>query len=286
MNALFKNFAAICRMIKIEHSIFALPFAYTGAFLAAQGLPSWQVLVPLTIAMVSVRSFAMAFNRVVDLPFDKVNPRTSKRPLVAGEISPRQTWYFCAFMATAFIIACGFLNTLCLALSVPALLLAAGYSYTKRFTWLCHFVLGATLGLAPLAGWISVNPAFHLSPLFFALGVVFWVAGFDIFYSCQDADFDKEHNLYSVPAHFGLDKALLIAAFSHVNTAIFFLLGGISADLSFAWYIVWIVISGLLFWEHQCINAQDLTKVNMAFFTLNGIVSIVVFVGVILGIYI
>ncbi len=279
------NFAAICRMIKIEHSIFALPFAYAGAFMAKLSMPPWEVWVFLTLAMVAVRSFAMAFNRLVDLPFDQKNPRTAKRPLVTGEISVKQTSIFCAIMAIIFILSCFALNPLCFYLSFPALLIAAGYSYTKRFTWLCHFWLGATLGLAPVAGWLSVSPSFTLTPILFFFAVSFWVAGFDIFYSCQDVDFDRKQKLYSVPAHFGIDKALVIAAFSHVCTAIFLLLGGASAGLNYWWYILWALMSGMLLWEHTLVKADDLSRVNTAFFTLNGLIAVAVLVAVLLGIY-
>ncbi len=284
MNA-FGNFAAICRMIKIEHSIFALPFAYAGAFVAQMGMPSWHSLLFLTIAMVAVRSFAMAFNRLVDLPFDQKNPRTAKRPLVTGEISVAQTRLFCAVTAVVFVASCAALNSLCLYLSLPALLIAGGYSYTKRFTWLCHFWLGATLGLAPLAGWFSVSPTFAMTPVLFFFAVSFWVAGFDIFYSCQDTDFDKAFGLHSVPAHFGIEKALVIAAFSHVCTAIFLLLGGASAGLNFWWYILWALMSGVLLWEHTLVKAHDLSRVNTAFFTLNGLIAVAVLVAVLLGIF-
>ncbi len=283
--SVFGNFAAICRMIKIEHSIFALPFAYAGAFLAQMGMPPWDALFFLTIAMVAVRSFAMAFNRLVDLPYDQKNPRTAKRPMVTGEITVPQTKLFCAVTAGIFILACAALNSLCLYLSVPALLIAAGYSYTKRFTWLCHFWLGTTLGLAPVAGWLSVTPSFALTPILFFFAVTFWVAGFDIFYSCQDADFDKSMDLHSVPVHFGIDKALVIAAFSHVCTAIFLLLGGASAGLNAWWYALWALMSGVLLWEHTLVKAHDLSRVNTAFFTLNGLIAVAVLVAVLLGIF-
>ncbi len=282
---IFGGFGAICRMIKIEHSIFALPFAYAGIFLAQKGLPPWSLFLALTVAMVAVRSFAMAFNRLVDLPIDKRNPRTAKRPLVTGEISVAQTRAFCAVTALIFIISCAALNTLCLWLSVPALLFAAGYSYTKRFTWLCHFWLGATLGLAPLAGWLAVEPTLHMTPVLFFWAVTFWVAGFDIFYSCQDATFDKEQGLFSIPAHFGLEKALVIAAFSHAVTVVFLLLAGWSAALSWWWYALWALMSAILLWEHRLVKADDLSRVNMAFFTLNGFIAVGVFVAVLLGIY-
>lgn len=286
----FGTVAAICRMIKIEHSVFALPFAYVGAFMAhaaagGHGMPSWSALLALTVAMVAVRSFAMAFNRVADLRYDRLNPRTARRPLVTGEISPGQTWAFCAVTALIFVLACAALNTLCLQLAAPALCFAAGYSYLKRFTWLCHFWLGATLGLAPLAGWIAVTPAFSLTPVLVFWGVTFWVAGFDIFYSCQDVDFDRAQGLHSVPARFGLEQALTIAAFSHANTSVFLLLAGWSGGLSWSWYAVWAVISGVLWLEHHWVKADDLSRVNMAFFTLNGVVSVAVLAGVLLGIY-
>lgn len=281
----FGTFSALCRMVKIEHSIFALPYAFSGAFLAADGVPPWQSLLWLTVAMVGVRSFAMAFNRVADLRYDRLNPRTQGRPLVTGDISPAQTWAFCAFMAAVFIGACAAINTLCLLLAVPALLFSAGYSLLKRFTWICHFWLGATLGLAPLAGWISVTESVTLTPLLLFWAVTFWVAAFDIFYSCQDVEFDREQGLHSVPADFGIPSALVIAAFSHCVTAIFFGLMGLSAHLSVYWYAVWLCISAILLWEHRLMKPDDLSRVNTAFFTLNGIISVVVFAGVLLGLY-
>lgn len=281
----FGTFTALCRMVKIEHSVFALPYAYAGAFLAAKGLPPLTSLVWLTVAMVAVRSFAMAFNRVVDLRYDRVNPRTQQRPLVTGDISPLQTWAFCTFMATAFVLACAALNPLCLTLAVPALIFSAIYSLLKRFTWICHFWLGATLGLAPLAGWISVDPSFNITPLLLCCAVTFWVAAFDIFYSCQDVDFDRAQGLHSVPADFGIPAALIIAAFSHVVTAVFFGLMGLSAQLSMYWYAVWLCISAILLWEHRLMKPHDLSHVNTAFFTLNGVISVVVFAGILLGIY-
>ena len=283
----FGQFGDICRMIKIEHSVFALPYAWAGAFLAARGVPSARSLIFLTIGMIAARSFAMAFNRLADLPFDRDNPRTQQRPLVTGVISQKQTWAFCALMAVIFIAACAALNTVCLWLAVPALLFAAIYSLLKRFTALCHFWLGATLGLAPLAGWLSVNPAsLGLAPVLLFWAVTFWVAAFDIYYAFQDMDFDVAFELHSVPATLGPDTALTLAAFSHAMTSIFLLLAGFAAGLSWPWYIVWFGISVMLLVEHRLMKPQDLRHVNTAFFTLNGIISPVVLIGVLLGIYI
>ena len=283
----FGQFGDICRMIKIEHSVFALPYAWAGAFLAARGVPSARSLIFLTIGMIAARSFAMAFNRLADLPFDRDNPRTQQRPLVTGVISQKQTWAFCALMAIIFIAACGALNTVCLWLAVPALLFAAIYSLLKRFTALCHFWLGATLGLAPLAGWLSVNPSsLGLPAILLFWAVTFWVAAFDIYYAFQDMDFDVAFELHAVPASLGADTALTIAAFSHAMTSIFLLLAGYAANLSWPWYIVWFGISVMLLVEHRLMRPQDLRHVNTAFFTLNGIISPVVLIGVLLGIYI
>lgn len=286
LSSLFGKFSDICRMIKIEHSIFALPYAWAGAFLAARGMPPTWSLVFLTIAMVAARSFAMAFNRIVDLPFDSDNPRTQNRPLVTGAISTKQTWAFCGFMAVIFVIACACLNQVCLWLSVPALVFSAIYSVLKRFTPLCHFWLGATLGLAPLAGWLAVNPAsLGLAPILLFFAVTFWVAAFDVYYAFQDLDFDEAFGLHSIPATFGAETALALAAFSHAVTSIFLLLTGLAAGLSWPWYVVWLGITIILFVEHRLMRPQDLRHINTAFFTLNGIISPVVLGGVILGIY-
>ena len=214
-----RGFVSFCRMIRIEHSIFALPYAWAGSVMAAGGMPPWDKLVLLTIAMVGVRSFAMGINRIFDLPFDRENPRTANRHLVTGEISVRQAWIFSLVMAAIFVLACAAINTVCLILSVPALLFAAVYSLTKRFSAVCHFWLGATLGLAPLAGALAVNPeGLAMGPIMLFFAVTFWVGAFDIYYSFQDYDFDVAFRLCSVPSVYGPDTALAIAGFSHAVT--------------------------------------------------------------------
>ncbi|MDR2799919.1 MAG: putative 4-hydroxybenzoate polyprenyltransferase [Desulfovibrio sp.] len=285
MSLPFGQFGDICRMIKIEHSVFALPYAYAGAVLAAGGLPPARSLIFLTVGMVAVRSFAMSLNRILDLDFDRANPRTQNRPLVTGKISLRQTWTFCAVMAFLFIAACAGLNTVCLWLSVPALLFAAAYSLLKRFTALCHFWLGATLGLAPLAGWLSVTPQnLGLAPVLLFFAVTFWVAAFDIYYAFQDMDFDSAYGLYSMPSAAGAETALAVAAFSHAMTAVFLPLAGFAADLSWPWFTVCAAVAALLFVEHRLVRTKDLRHINMAFFTLNGIISPAVLAGVVLGV--
>ncbi len=279
----FSTVRTLARMVKIEHSVFALPFAYMGAFLADGGVPSLRVLVFLTIAMVAVRSFAMGFNRLADLPFDRENPRTQNRELVTGAVSIFQTRIFLLVTAAVFIAACAGLNSTCLKLAPPALLFCAFYSYVKRFSWLCHFVLGAVLGLAPIAGWIAVQPGATLPMAHLFLGVLFWVAGFDILYACQDVEFDRARGLYSVPAHFGVAPALAVSLFCHGNASLFFLLTGWSAWLGWPYYVAWALVSAVLIWEHKLISEDDLSRINLAFFTLNGLVSLALFAGVLLA---
>ncbi|MCL1939847.1 MAG: putative 4-hydroxybenzoate polyprenyltransferase [Desulfovibrionaceae bacterium] len=281
---ILKSFGVICRMIKIEHSIFALPFAWAGAILAAKGLPHPGTLLLLTVAMVGIRSFAMAFNRIVDLPFDRKNPRSAAWPLVTGEITPWQTWRFCGFMAAVFVLACMGINSVCLALSPIALLLAAAYSYTKRFTWLCHFVLGAVIGLAPVAGWLSVQPYFALTPILLGLGVLFWIAGFDILYSCQDVSFDRDIGLHSLPVRFGLQGAMLISAFCHLNTVLFLLLAGLDLTLAPGWYLTLAGVAAILWWEHRLVGPDKLENIRLAF-ALNGPISILLLLGALLGVW-
>ncbi|WP_029897311.1 UbiA-like polyprenyltransferase [Desulfohalovibrio reitneri] len=273
------------RMVKIEHSVFALPFAYTGLFWSADGWPGWRAFLLVTLAMVAVRSFAMAFNRIADLPFDRDNPRTRDRPLVTGEMSLHGAWVLTVTCAAVFVAACWSINPLVFTLSPIALVIAGGYSLTKRFTWLCHFVLGATLGLAPLGGWLAVQPAFAPAPVVLALGVTFWVAGFDILYAAQDIGFDRERGLNSLPARFGLGTALALSTFCHVQTGLFFLLAGWTAGAGWLFAGVMAVVALFLALEHLLISERDMSRVNLAFFTVNGVIALAVFAGALADIY-
>lgn len=277
--------SALARLVKVEHSVFALPFAYIGLFVAAGGWPGWRAFVLLTLAMVAMRSFAMAVNRLADVRYDRVNPRTNRRELVTGEVTLRQAWVFTAGCAVVFVGACAGLNALCLALAPVALVWGAFYSVTKRFTWLCHFVLGSVLGLAPVAGWLAVKPEFSLAPILFGLGVTCWTAGFDVLYACQDVDFDREQGLWAMPARFGVGTSLRLAAFSHVDAALFFLLAGYAAGLSWIYYVSWAVCSLVLLIEHRLLSENDLSRINVAFFTLNGIIAVLLGVGTLLAVF-
>lgn len=277
-----KDLGTVCRMIKIEHSVFALPFAYIGAFLAAGGWPGFYNMIVLTVAMVAVRSFAMAFNRYADLDIDRENPRTQDRPLVTGELSTRFTLAFIIGTAVVFVVMCALMNSLCLLLSPLALGLSAFYSYCKRFTYWCHFVLGMVLGLAPVAGWLCVDPTFTLPAALFFCGVTLWVAGFDLLYASQDAKFDDEFGLWSIPARLGVPAALAISTLSHAVTAVVFLLAGWAAGLGAVYFLVSAVVGLILVGEHLLVKADDMSRVNVAFFTMNGVIAVILFVGVLL----
>lgn len=283
---LIKIFFLISRMIKIEHSVFALPFAYIGCFWAAGGWPGTRVFIALTLAMVAIRSLAMTANRVIDLDIDRKNPRTQSRALVTGDVSRRDAWAFIAVCAGIFVLCCAFLNSTCLLLSFPAMLWAMGYSLSKRYTRLCHFILGSVLGLAPIAGWLAYEASWHLAYICLFLGVLFWVAGFDILYSAQDCEFDREHGLHSMPASIGVPCAFTISSFSHVNAVLFLGLAGLLAEAGLFFFAAWGLTSIILLWEHKIIAADDLSRVNTAFFTLNGIISLVLFGGVLADIFV
>ncbi|WP_461209667.1 UbiA-like polyprenyltransferase [Desulfocurvus sp. DL9XJH121] len=277
------NAAALLRMVKIEHSVFALPFAYIGMVLAAGGWPGIAPFTLITVAMVAMRTYAMTFNRLADLRIDAKNPRTQGRELVTGEVSKGQAWAVVVISALVLVLCCAGLNRLCLYLCPIPLVVGAAYSYTKRFTPLCHFVLGSTLGLAPVAAWLGVSPAFTVTAWLFFFGVTFWVAGFDILYACQDADFDRAEGLHSLPADLGLPGALALAFMCHACTAIFFGLAGADAGLGLGWWLAWGAASAALLWEHTLISANDLSRLNLAFFTVNGVIGVSLFGGVLLG---
>lgn len=286
MEGFFSQFVKICGMIRIEHSIFALPYAWAGMFLAARGMPPFWPLLWLTLAMICVRSFAMTFNRLADLRIDSQNPRTAERALCTGEIDWKQACIFCAIMGAGFVIFCACLNMICFALSVPVLFFVAFYSFLKRFSPVCHYWLGASLGLAPLAGWLGLNNGSSCLPqLLLLCGVTFWVAAFDIYYSFQDLEFDRGFGLHSIPADWGPTSAMRLSAFSHTLTVVFFVFAGMAANLGWPWYALCASIAVLLAFEHNMVNPDDLHNINTAFFTLNGIIAPLVLAGVILGIY-
>lgn len=273
-----------CDMIKIKHTVFALPFAFSAAFITARGWPGFGKLLLLAFVLFCIRSFAMTVNRIADLPHDRKNPRTQNRPLVTGEIKVKHAWCFATFIGTVFVLSCAGLNMTCMLLSPLAILLALFYSYTKYLTSLCHFVLGAVLALAPLAGWLAVTPEFSFPPFILAAAVLFWVAGFDIIYACQDVEFDKQEGLHSFPAKYGVGGALRAARYCHVAAVVLLVLAGVAWKLSFGWYFALIFVVALFFWQHYTVKADKPESFHFAFF-LNGPVSLILLWGALMGIY-
>ncbi|GGG98156.1 4-hydroxybenzoate octaprenyltransferase [Parapedobacter pyrenivorans] len=265
-------------LVLFVHSIFALPFAIIGFFLAvnttAYGF-DWVKLLLMLACMVFARNAAMAFNRYLDRHIDAVNPRTAMRDIPAGKVTPSQALAFTIINCILFVIATWFINLICFSLSPVALAVVLGYSYTKRFTPLCHLILGLGLGLAPLGAYMVVAGAFHIVPIFYALAVLFWVAGFDIIYALQDEEFDREHQLSSIPAWLGKRKALNVSEVLHVLSAIFVLLPVFFMPLGW-FYVAGIVFyCALLIYQHRIVSPSDLSKVDRAFMTTNGLASVV-----------
>ncbi len=264
-------------MIKWEHSVFVLPFALSGAMLAANGWPSARCVLWIVVAMVSARSAAMAFNRLADATIDAANPRTSSRALPAGLLTPNFVAAFVVVSCAIFVFAAAQLNRLTLILSPVALGIVLAYSYTKRFTRWSHVVLGIAMGIAPSAAWIAVRGSLDPRIILLTGAVAFWGAGFDVLYACQDYDFDRQSGLYSVPKHFGIARSLWIARAFHLIMLI--LLGALVwvFGLGIISLLGVFVVASLLIYEHSLVSAHDLSKLNAAFFTMNGIIAVVFF---------
>lgn len=264
-------------MIKIEHSVFALPFALVGALLAARASspwPSWTKFAWIIVAMVGARSAAMTFNRIADLKYDRENPRTRNRALVTGSLSLSFAWFFLILSCAVLIFAAWRLNPLASKLSPLALAILLLYSYTKRFTSWSHLVLGFCLGISPAAAWIAIRGSLDWRMLILCAAVTLWVGGFDILYACQDVDFDKSANLYSIPKRFGLRRAMLISRLMHV------LVIALLSLLAFTFHLPWLawlgiaIVASLLAYEHSLVRPDDLSRLNAAFFTVNGYISL------------
>lgn len=280
-SGLINRVRVLLEMIRFEHTIFALPFAYVGVLLASRA--SGHQVGPLTLvwillAMVGARSAAMAVNRIADSSIDAKNPRTMQRAIPAGLITRSQAIAFTVLAVVLFEFACLQLNRTCLLLSPVALVLMIGYSYTKRFTPACHLSLGAATGLAPAGGWVAVTGAVGPVPGLLWLAVGMWIGGFDIIYSLQDVEFDREHGLHSLPAWLGAHRALLVSRMAHVISVCAFAAAGLLAGAQVLYFVGLGVAGALLAYEQSIVRPPDLSRVNTAFFTLNGWVSIVFFV--------
>lgn len=279
MNCFWLKLKTTLGMIKFEHTLFALPFAFLGAILAADGLPTWRQMLGITLAMVGARSAAMTFNRLIDRKFDAENPRTANRELPSGKLSVGFAWAFLAASVVLFELAAYFLNWLTFVLSPVALASVLGYSYAKRLTSLAHVVLGWALAISPTAAWIAVRGAIDSEiPILLSLVVMMWTAGFDVMYACQDYDYDRKAGLRSIPARFGIGNSLWIARIFHLQSFVVLLLLYAVSELG------WMALAGvgavgvLLVYQHTLVKPNDLSRMNAAFFTTNAFVSVILLV--------
>jgi len=276
MTRFWKQLKMTLEMIKFEHTLFVLPFAFLGAILAANGFPSWPQILWITIAMVGARSAAMSFNRIADQKIDAENPRTADREIPSGKLSVEFAWSFMIASSLVFFLASFMLNRLTLILSPIALLSVLGYSYAKRFTSFAHLILGWALAIAPTGAWIAVRGTIDSEiPLLLSLLVMMWTAGFDILYSCQDYDYDTKKGLRSIPARFGIIAAIWIARLFHLQTFIVLVLLYFAVDLGWLALAGVLITGALMIYQHTLVKADDLSRMNAAFFTTNAFVSVI-----------
>lgn len=278
---MFKKIGTYLEMIKVEHTLFALPFAFMGALLGSvvvfNHLPSWGDIGWIFLAMFGARSAAFGLNRLTDQYIDAKNPRTVGRAIPAGLLKPIEVILFIILSFGVFFWATAELDSFAFRLLPIAIFMLIFYSYTKRFTWLCHVVLGLTTALAPLGGWVAVTGQVDYKAIIFYVALAFWTAGFDVIYACQDQDFDSDEGLYSIPSRFGLNKALWFARGFHVITAVGFIILFVVTPLSW-WYLIGMIIAcGILFYQHYILSPRDMSKLQTAFFTMNSTLSIVLF---------
>ncbi len=276
------------RLVKFEHTIFAMPFALIGFFMATMVTDQvhfWRILGTVILSMVFARNAAMGFNRYLDRKFDAANPRTSKREIPAGLVSAPKALAFVIVNALLFVAVTYLINPLCFALSPVALFVVLGYSYTKRITPLCHFVLSLGLSLAPIGAWLAVTGSFALAPLLFSGVVFFWVSGFDVIYACQDVEFDRQYRLQSIPVLTGVKNALRISVLLHVATFMFVIAAGLVMEANFIYWLGAGIFGVLMVYQHLIVKADDLSRVNLAFGTMNGIAGVVFAVFVIGSMY-
>jgi 4-hydroxybenzoate polyprenyltransferase len=277
VNKIVNKVKIFLEMIKFEHTIFALPFAYLGAFLAYQGLPPAAKLLWITLAMVGARTAAMALNRIIDRHIDKLNPRTATRAIPSGQLSVLEAWIYVFLSFGLLFVAAAQLNPLCVKLMPVAVFVLVIYSYMKRISWTCHLVLGVAIGLAPLGSWVAIIGKIELAGILLALAVAFWVAGFDIIYATQDWSFDKKQGLHSIPVRFGKEVGFYIARSFHVLAPIFLILLGISQELGIVYFLGVLMAIGLLFYEHRLVGPENLAKIDISFFNMNGYLSSLMF---------
>jgi len=274
---LMERAALYLRLVKFEHSIFALPFAYAGAFLAQARIPSLWAMVWITVAMVSARSLAMALNRLLDAEIDGLNPRTARREIPAGLISKLESWVFCLVALGVLILATFQLPVITRYLWPVVVAAFVLYPLTKRWTWLCHFFLGATIGLGPVGAWVAVTGTVTWQPFLLGGAVALWIAGFDIIYAGMDVEFDRAHGIHSIPADFGFPAALWVTRACHLLSVGLLAWTGVVTGMGLVYFVGVAVTAGLLLYENWVVRRADLSKVGLAFMTMNSIISIVFF---------
>jgi 4-hydroxybenzoate polyprenyltransferase len=278
----WKKFKIILEMIKFEHTIFALPFAYLGTIMGSlveEGtMPSLSEWVWITLAMVGARSSAMALNRAIDSEIDGANPRTKTRAIPAKLLKIGEVYLFIAVSLALLLVSAYQLNALSVKLLPLAVFFLVIYSYTKRFTYLCHIVLGITIALAPLGGWIGATGTLSQEAFLLFFGVLFWTAGFDVIYATQDAEYDKSHGLYSIPSSFGIAKGLITARWLHAASFIAFITLGAVSGMGWIYYLGVFISGAIMVYEHSLVKPHDLSKLDVAFFTMNGVLSVVMFI--------
>ena len=284
--AIPRKVSLLLSAVRFEHSIFALPFAYLGMVLAVEGLPSWWKFVWITVAMVAARTLAMSSNRLIDVEQDTINFRTAGRALPAGLLRRRDMLGMALVSLGVFLFAAAMLNTLAFVLAPVAAIVVVGYSYVKRFSWLTHFVLGWADAIAPAGGWIAVSGTLPWEGVLLSFAVATWIGGFDLFYACQDIDFDREHGVHSIPQRFGIVAGFWVARVMHLLTSLALLGVGLWLGLGWPYFLGWAIAAGLLIYEHRIISPTDLSKMNVAFFKVNGYISIIVFGFALLSLYV
>lgn len=272
-------------MVDFGHTLFGLPFAYLGAFLAAGGLPTVEQFIWITVAMVSARTSALCLNRLIDRWIDRANPRTSDWVMAEGRLPVKGVWFAVFIFFALLFYSAARLNPLCLKLAPLAVVVLWLYSYTKRFTWWCHLLLGLAIGIGPVGAWIAVTGSFDWEPFILGMAVACWIAGFDTMYACQDIEFDRQHNLYSIPSRFGEKGALIFSAVFHLFTVFFLIINGLIMDLG-CWYYTGVSFAAaVLIYEHWIVRPGELSRVNFASFKINRYVGLIIFAASLLDIF-
>jgi len=282
MSATAVNARRFVSLVKLEHTVFALPFAYVGAILAVDGIPSLSQIVWVTLAMVGARSLAMALNRLIDAEIDARNPRTRAREIPAGLLSRGQVIAFCVGALILFLVAVWQLDPIVRWLWPIPVVLFVVYPYTKRFTWLCHLVLGCSIGLAPLGAWLAVGGDVEWAPFMISAAVALWIGGFDVIYATTDVEFDRQEGLCSLPSRFGIAPALIVTRVCHLAAIALLAGAGLTLDLGPGYFLGLAAVAVLLAYENSIVHPDDLSRVNIAFLTVNGAISIVYLAGVLL----